>query len=328
MQELTGVWRAISNEFASVVEKASSPVVAVHGRRRIPSSGVHWKPGIIVAAEHSLERDEEVTITLAGGTSIAAEVAGRDPSTDVAILKVGTHPATNDPGNAKSGAQAEGKAEVGKLSLPEFADPSRLKVGHWVLAAARTSEGSPRASFALLGVVGPAWRSWRGGVLDLTLRLDRRLHPNFSGAPVVTSDGGVLGIATSGLSRYGAVVIPATTVDRVAAELEKKGHIGRGFLGIGLAPVRIPRRLRESLQITQETGMLVMAVEAESPADKAGVVLGDLLVALDGNPVRDTDDVQGSLAAERIGKPVEASMIRGGAATDIVITVGEHPIRR
>lgn len=327
MQELTGVWRAISNESANAVDKISPTVVAVHGRRRIPSSGVHWKPGIIVTADHTLERDEEVTITLAGGTSISTVIAGRDPSTDVAILKIDTQPETGGPGSAKSGTQVEGKTEAGKLPVVELADLSTLRVGHWVLAAARTAEGNPRASFAVLGVVGPAWRSWRGGALDLTLRLDRNLHPNFSGAPVVTSDGRVLGIATSGLSRYGAVVIPTTTVDRVTAELEKKGHIGRGFLGLGLAPVRIPRRLRESLQLNQETGLLVMAVEAESPAEKAGVALGDLLVALDGNPVRDTDEVQGSLASDRIGKPVRASIIRGGAATEIMITVSERPVR-
>jgi S1-C subfamily serine protease len=308
MQQASGsTWRALSNEAASAIEKVAPAVVAVHGRRRIPSAGVHWKPGIIVTADHTIKRDEEIVITLPDGTSANATLAGRDPSTDVAILKIDA-------------------AAAGKLAAPDFGDLSALKVGHWVLVAARTAEGGPRASFAVVGVVGPAWQTWRGGHLHTTLRLDRPLHPNFSGGPVVANDGGVLGIATSGLSRFGAVVIPAATVDRVTAELEKKGHIGRAFLGIGMAPVHIPRQLRESLKLAQDTGILVMGVEADSPAEKAGVALGDLLLALDGTPLRDTDDVQSSLTGDRIGKPAKASIIRGGALAEIVITVGERPL--
>jgi S1-C subfamily serine protease len=308
MQESTTTWRALSNEYASAVEKISPAVVAVHGRRRIPSSGVYLKPGIIVTADHALRRDEEIAITLPDGTHAAATVAGRDPSTDLAVLKV----------DNKSGAGQPPAVETGDLSA--------LKVGHWVLAAARTSEGGPRASLAMIGVVGPAWRTWRGGLLDATVRLDRNLHPNFSGGPVVASDGRVLGIATSGLSRYGAVVIPATTVDRVTAELEKKGHIGRPYLGIGMAPVRIPRQIGESLKLSQDTAIMVMSVEAASPAEKAGITLGDLLLGLDGSPVRDTDDLQGLLTGERIGKAAKASIIRAGALTEVAIEVGERPI--
>lgn len=306
-QESTSLWRTLSAESAGALEKVSPAVVAVHGRRRIPSAGVHWKQGIVVTADHAVKRDEEIQITLPDGTNTAATLAGRDPSTDLAILKIDA-------------------ATAGKLSLPEFGDLSTLKAGHWVLATARTSEGGPRASFAVVGVVGPAWQTWRGGQMDATVRLDRGLHPNFSGGPVVASDGRVLGIATSGLSRYGAVVIPEATVNRVTAELEKKGHVGRAFLGIGMAPVRIPRQLRESLKLAQDTGILVMGVEADSPADKAGVTLGDLLVALDASPLRDTDDVQGLLTGDRIGKPAKASIIRGGAQAEVVITVGERPI--
>jgi S1-C subfamily serine protease len=307
MQESTSTWRALSNEYASSVEKISPVVVAIHGRRRIPSSGVRWKAGIIVTADHALRRDEEIAITLPDGTNAAATLAGRDPSTDLAVLKV----------DDKSGPGQPPAVET---------DLSALKVGHWVLAAARTSEGGPRASLATIGVVGPAWRTWRGGLLDATLRLDRNLHPNFSGGPVVTSDGRVLGIATSGLSRYGAVVIPATTVERVSAELDKKGHIGRAYLGIGMAPVRIPHQIRESLKLAQDTAIMVMSVEAASPAEKAGVTLGDLVLALDGSPVRDTDDLQGLLTRDRIGTAAKASIIRGGALTEVAIEVGERPI--
>jgi serine protease DegQ len=296
-------WRAFSNESASAIEKAGSAVVAVHARRRIPASGVHWRSGIVVTADHTLERDEEITVTLPDGSTAATTLAGRDASTDLAILKL------------------EG------LSLPvaEIGDITALKVGHWVLAVGRTSEGGSRASLALVGVVGPAWRTWRGGLLDHTVRLDRNLHPNFSGGPAVDDQGRVIGINTSALSRYAAVVIPASTVDRVAAEIEQKGRIGRGYLGVSMQPVRLPRRLRESLKLSSETGIMIMRVEPESPADKAGVMLGDVLIELDASPVRDIDDVQAYLAGERIGKPGKASIIRGGTLAELIITVAERP---
>lgn len=305
MQEsnVGSTWQKLSGEFAGAIEKAARAVVAVHARRRIPSSGVQWRPGIIVTADHTLERDEEITVTLPDGAGTAATLAGRDPSTDLAILRV----------------------DGPSLPVAEVGDVAGLKVGHLVLVAGRTSEGGARASLALLGVVGAAWRTRRGGQLDHTLRLDGNLHPNFSGGPALDDRGHVFGIHTAGLSRYGGVVIPASTVERVVAELEKKGHIGHGYLGVGMQPVPLPHRLREQAKIANETGVLVMHVEPESPAEKAGLTLGDVLVALDGTPVRDTDDVIACLSGERIGRPVKASIIRGGAPVEATITVGERP---
>ena len=300
---VSSTWRALSHESASVIEKSGSAVVAIHARRGIPASGVHWRPGIVVTAAHTLERDEEIIVTLPGGRTAGATLSGRDPGTDLAILKL------EDP----------------NLPVAELGDITTLKVGHWVLAAGRTSEGGLRASLALVGVVGPAWRTWSGGLLDHTVRLDRNLHPNFSGGPAVDDQGRMLGINTSALSRYAAVVIPASTVERVAAELEQKGHIGRGYLGLGMQPVRVPRKLRESLNLSSETGIMIMRVEPEGPAERAGVMLGDVLVALDASPVRDIDDVQHYLSSEQIGKPVKASIIRGGTLAELVIAVGERP---
>jgi len=316
MQEFSGsTWRAFSDEAAGAVEKAGPAVVAVHARGRIPSSGVSWRPGIVATADHAVEREEEITITLPDGRSASATLAGRDPGIDLAILKL----------------------QDANLPPAGTGDLSTLKVGHAVLAVGRTSEGGSRASLALVGVAGPAWRTWRGGVLDPVVRLDRNLHPNFSGGALVNDQGRVLGIVTSGLSRYGAVVIPAATVERVSAELEKKGHLGRGFLGVGLAPVRIPRRLRESLKLASgdqasaaagPTGVVVLGVEPDSPAENAGLLLGDVLLALDATPVRDAEDLQAFLSAERIGQTIKASIIRGGTAAEVAITVGERPVTK
>lgn len=300
---VSSTWHALSGEFASSVEKAGRSVVAVHARRRIPSSGIHWKPGIIVTAEHTIERDEEITISLPDGRTTAATLAGRDASTDLAILKF----------------------ESGNLPTAETGDAATVKTGNWLLAAGRTAEGAARAALTIVGVTGPALRTWRGGLLDQTIRLDRRLHPNLSGGPAVDDQGRVLGINTSGLSRLAAVVIPASTVERVVAELVKKGHIGRAYLGVGMQTVRLPRNVRESLKLASETGIMVMGVEPGSPAEKAGVMLGDVLISLDSITLRDVGDVQTFLSGDRIGKSSRASILRNGKLVDATITIGERP---
>jgi len=156
--------------------------------------------------------------------------------------------------------------------------------------------------------------------------LDRNLHPNFAGGPVVDHQGRVIGISTPALSRYGAVVIPASTVERVTAELEQKGHLGRGYLGVGMIPIGLPKKLRDTVKVSEEVGLMVVGVEPDSPADQAGVTLGDVIVALDASPLRDTDDLQAHLTAERIGKAVKTSIIRGGKLMEVPITVGERQI--
>src|SRR5262245_16022482 len=301
---LSGTWQALSAEAAIAIEKAGATVLSVHGRGRIPASGVHWRPGIVVTAEHALERDEEIKITLPGGRTSIGTVAGRDSTTDLAIVKID---------------------ETG-LPTPEIGDITTLRVGNLILVAGRTSEGGSRASLALVGVVGPAWQTWKGGLLDHTLRLDRNLHPNLSGGPAVDDRGRVLGINTSAFSRYAAVVVPTLTVERVALELEKKGHIEHGYLGIGMQPVRLPPKYRELLKAGGDSGIMIMRVEPGSPAESAGVALGDVLVALDETPVRDTDHMQAFLASERIGKSLKASIIRGGGLTEVAIVVGRRPL--
>jgi len=300
---VSNTWRALSSEFANSIDRAGRSVVAVHARRRIPSSGVHWRAGIIVTADHTIERDEDITVTLPDGRNVPATLAGRDPTADVAILKI----------------------DAGTLAIAEKSDAAALKAGNLLLAAGRTAEGATRASSALVSVTGPALRTWQGGQLDLTVRLDRRLHPNLSGGPALDDQGRAYGINTSGLSRLASLVIPASTVDRVSAELEKKGHMGRAYLGVGMQPVRLSEKLREALKVPNEIGIMVAGVEPEGPAEKAGVMLGDVLVALDGKTLNNLRSVQNFLIGAQIGKPVKAAIIRGGALIEVVITIGERP---
>jgi S1-C subfamily serine protease len=299
----TGTWRSLSSDFANSIDRAGRSVVAVHARRRIPSSGVHWRPGIIVTADHTIEHDEDITVTLPDGRNVPATLAGRDSTTDIAILKL----------------------DAGDLALAEKSDAATLKTGNLILAAGRTSEGAMRAASALVGVTGPALRTWQGGQLDLTVRLDRRLHPNLSGGPAIDDQGRAFGINTSGLSRLASLVIPASTVDRVSAELEKKGHMGRAYLGVGMQPVRLSAKLQEALKISNEIGVMIASVEADGPAEKAGVMLGDVIVALDGKPLSGLRSVQSFLIGAQIGKTVKASIIRGGVLIETAITIGERP---
>jgi serine protease Do len=300
---VSSIWRTLSDDFANAINRASASVVAVHAGRRIPSSGVHWRTGIIVTADHTIERDEEIAVTLSDGRSVPATLAGRDSSTDIAILKI----------------------DAGNIAVAEKNEAATLRAGNLILAAGRTAEGAVRASSSLVAVTGPALRTWQGGQLDLTVRLDRRLHPNLSGGPVLDEQGRVYGINTSGLSRLASLVIPASTVDRVSAELEKKGHIGRAFLGVGMQPVRLSAKLRDALKISNEFGVMVASVEPDGPAEKAGAMLGDVLVALDGKPLNGLRSVQSFLIGAQVGVPVKASIIRGGALIEVVITIGERP---
>jgi S1-C subfamily serine protease len=296
------VWQALSQELSGAVERTGRSVVALNARRRIPSSGVVWRQGTIVTANHTLEH-EEITATLPDSRTTSVSLVGRDPSTDLAVLKL----------------------EGVDLPAAEAGDLSSVKVGHVVLAVARTSEGGERAALAAISVLGAAWRSRGGGLLDRTVRLDRNLHPNLSGGPVVDKQGQVLGITTSGLSRYSAVVIPPSTVSRVLDELLTRGHIARGYLGLGMYPLRLPANLQTALNLPGQSGIIVVAVETESPAEKAGILIGDVLVALDSSSVGDTDEVQSFLGAERVGKAVSATIVRAGSLKELTIVVGERP---
>lgn len=303
------VFETLSNDLAAAVSRAASAVVTVHGRRRSPSAGVLWRKGVTVTANHTVRREEEITVTLPSGADVSAKLAGRDPTTDLAILKA---PETDG-------------------ALPEVADAALLKAGNLALALGRV-DGVPRASLVAVGLVGGPWRPWYGGQIDQLIRLDRELHPTLSGGPLVDARGRVLGINTSGLSRVLGLTIPVITVNRVVDSLLEKGFIARGYLGVGLHPIpvgNIPENVRGLLAasklVSADFCLIVLSVAPDGPAAKAGLMVGDLLVALDGTPMQHPEDVQDFLGADRTGKAVTASILRAGAAMEIPISVGERP---
>jgi len=302
-----GILTALSDDLAAAVEYAGRSVVAIHARRRIPSSGVCWRPGAIVAASHTIAREEDISVTLAGGATIAATLAGRDDSTDLALLRV--------------------EAPSGALPPAERGDPASLRVGHLVLAVGRPGE-SVTASLGVVSAVGGEWRTWHGGRIDRFVRLDVGIYDGFSGGALVEAGGRLLGVTTSGLARATAIAIPAATVDRVADQLLSGGGMARGYLGLASQPVRLPEALRGSLELGPEIGLVVVNVEPGGPADRAGVLLGDIIVGLDGTPVGDPADVLAALGPERVRRPLELRVLRAGRPATVTITVGERPRTR
>ncbi len=293
---------AVSRSLASVVERTAALVVSVNGRPRFPSSGLVWRPGIVVTAAHTIKRDDELTVTTPDGQVVSATLAGRDIGTDLAVLRF-----------------SESVAAIERTDAPD------LRVGELAIVVGRGTDGSPASGLGVIGSLGGAWRTWRGGSLDRLIRLDVGVYYGFSGAPVIDATGNVIGIATTGLSRSSAIAIPSSTIDRVTTELVERGSVARGFLGVGMQPVALPPALLERLGLQGGAGVIVLGVEPDGPADRAGLLIGDVVVDLAGQRVEDTDDVQATLTGDRVGTELPVTVIRGGAIATLVATVGEWP---
>ena len=292
----------VSEALAQATERAAAHLVAVHTEPRGSWSGVIWRSGIIVTAEHALRREEEIQVTLPDGRVVGATLAGRDPSTDIAVLKC---------------------AEAG--SAAAAAKDAALKPGNLTLVVGRTRASGPVATLGVVSLVTSERRTWTGAALTPYIRLDVGLQPTAVGGAVVNGDGSIVGIATPRFARFGAIAIPAEVVDRVVDTLLKKGRIPQGYLGVGLQPVRLPEPLLQSLKREEKTAAIVLEVEPESPAHRAGVVIGDILVALAGHPVARLEDVHSQLSGEAIGKSLPLQLVRGGATQEVNIVVGERP---
>jgi S1-C subfamily serine protease len=293
----------LSNALAQTTELAAASTVAVHTESRGSSSGVIWRAGIVATAEHALRRDEEIRVTLPDGRVVGAELRGRDASTDLAVLMCA-------------------EASVGTA---KFAALESLKLGHLALIVGRTRASGPVAALGVVSLVASERRSWTGASLTPYVRLDVGLQPTAVGGAVVDAQGNVLGIVTPRFARFGAMVIPPVHINRVVDTLLEKGRIPRGYLGIGLETVRLPEALRHSLETKEKTGVIILEVEPGSPAHKAGLVIGDILVSLAGQSIARFVDVQSHLQPENIGKALAAKIVRGGAAQEVSITVAERP---
>jgi len=293
---------ALSEALAQATERAAGSAVAVHTEARGSSSGVVWRTGVIVTAEHALRRDEDIQVTLPDGRVVAATLAGRDPSTDLAVLRC-----------------AEATSSVAETS-----DVSSIRPGSLALLVGRTRASGPVAALGAVSLVVAERRTWNGAALAPYIRLDIGVQPTAVGGAVIDPLGRVIGIATPRFARFGAIAIPASAVNRVVETLLQKGRIPRGYLGVGLQPVRLPDALRRTLKRDDKTAAIVLEVEPDGPAHKAGIVIGDIFIALAGHAVTRLEDVHGELGAESIGKSLSLKFVRGGALQEASIVVGEH----
>lgn len=289
---------ALSETFASAVEKNSASVVRVEARRRSPSSGIVWSSdGLLLTAHHTVEREEEIEVGFSDGRTAAAKLVGRDPGSDVALLRV----AASD------------------LQPPRWSTGEAIKVGHLALSVARPGR-TARASLGIVSALSGEWRSPSGGRLDRYFQTDIAQQPGFSGSLLVDAGGNALGMNTSGLLRAHSLAVPPSTLRRVAEALLAHGGMRRAFVGLGSMPIRLP--VKAARASGQESALLVIAVQPDGPADLSGVLLGDALLSLDGHPLVQVDDLIELLSEERIGAELKFRILRAGDLREIGVKAG------
>jgi len=292
----------VSDELANAVERAGAAVVTVDARRRIPGSGIVWSnDGLIVTANHVVEREEEIEVGLPDGRKISARLLGRDPGSDLALLRV----------------------EASDL-IPLARTTVEPKVGHLALAIGRPGPSGPMASLGVISAVGGPLRMRGGSALERFVRADVAMLPGFSGGPLVDASGNVIGLNSSSLGRSGQPTVVVETIDASVSTLLEHGRVRRGFLGVGAQAVRLPDALIKTLGNGQEQGLLLVSVEAGGPADAAGLMLGDVVIAIDGTDVAQVEQLQERLTGDRVGRTVPVRIIRGGELRDIGVTIGER----
>ena len=282
-----------SNAMQALVDKASRRVVAINAGDRDAASGILWRSGLIVTADEALGEEEDVELTMPDGGTATGTLAGRDPSSDIALLRVEAQAAT----------------------VESLKAASIMKSGHLAIAVGRGSYGEIAAS-GIVKECGGSWRSWAGGLIDRRILLDLDLDSRAHGGAVVDADGNFIGLAAFG-PRNRALVIPAETVDRIAEALAVKGSIARGYLGVALRPFWRRRG----------TGAVVVKVDADGPAKRAGVHVGDVLTAWSGEPIRDVHDVFRRLGPDTVGSTVTLDVTRANQPASIEVVVGERPHR-
>jgi S1-C subfamily serine protease len=290
----------LSGEMAAAVESASPGVVRVEGRRRSASSGVVWSAdGVIVVSHHAVDAEEGVPVGLHDGRTVPARVVGRDPGSDLAVLR----------------------AEATGLAVPRWDERAAPRVGHLVIGLSRPGR-SARARLGIVGAVAGEWRTPAGGRLESYLETDIEPHPGFSGGLLLGADGKALGVTTAGLLRGAGMAVPAASLRRVVDELLRRGRMRRGWLGIGTQPVALGEDLRARLG--QATALLVLSVQPESPAARAGLLLGDVLLRAGEERLTGPAALLPALDEDRVGHELALRILRAGEERDTTLIVGER----
>lgn len=296
------VVRQVSDGLAAAAERAAAYTVRVRARRRLAATGVAWgEGGYIVTADHVVEQEDAIRVGLPDGQEVGAQLVGRDPGSDLALLRV----------------EGAGPPEA------VIAPAGEARVGQLVLAIGRPWGEGVQASGGVVSAIGGPVRTRRGAQIEGYLRADATLLPGFSGGPLIDVAGQVLGVNTSRGGRGEGITIAAHAVATVAAELREHGRVRRAYLGVGSQPVHLPESLAAHVG-DQRSGLLVVSVEAGGPAERAGVLVGDILLTLGGGAVRDIEDLQGQLGSEQVGAAVPLVVLRGGERRELAVTLGER----
>lgn len=295
------IFTELSDAIAGAVEQTGKFTVLVDARRRFPASGIAFAKDLILTADHVIERDEDIKILLTDGAEQTARLAGRDPGTDLAVLKL----------DSASAAPAQ-------------AAKTTARVGQFVLAIGRPSKNGIESSFGTINAIGGPVRTGRGGLLERYIKTDVISYPGFSGGPLINGEGQVLGINTSGFRSGGAITIPAEVAWKTAETLAKYGKIKRGYLGIRSQTVNIPADGQAQLHRKQETGLLIVGLEADSPAGKGGLIVGDILTGVAGEAIEHHDELFTRLSGDVVGKSTPLDVLRGGKLQVVDVVVGER----
>jgi S1-C subfamily serine protease len=290
-----------SNALADAAARAAAWTVLVDARHRIPASGIAISSDLVLTANHVVERDEDIGIVLADGNRHSAKVAGRDPGSDLALLRLDEAAAT----------------------AAEFA-PDEPRVGQIVLALARPTPEGIQASLGVINAIGGPVRTGRGTHLERYFRTDTAPLPGFSGGPLINAAGQVLGLTTSGFGADTVITIPAQLARQTADTLAQHGHIPRGHLGIRSQLVELPQAAQQALGRAQTTGLLLVGLESDSPASQANAMVGDILVGIADRAVADHEDLLAYLHGDVAGKPTSMTILRGGQPVTLTVTVGSH----
>lgn len=295
-------WTQLSTSFADTIADLENSIVAIDSGGRSTASGVVWLPGVIVTTHYGLRHRESIKVIPAGGEPLSAHLIGSDGTTDLAVLKV----------------------DSDKLTPASSPKDLVTRAGEVVLSVGRSRLGDISASSGIVARTGSAWQTWRGGAIDRLIRPDIRLYVGQSGSALVNEQRQVLGINSMALARQAVITIPAQTIHRVIDAILELGHVPRPFLGLAMQPIPIPEPAREFYPAGADETLLVTHVEPKAPATLAGVMVGDVIVAFNGEPVPSVREILHRLRASRIGDTISLTVFRGGAKVDLNVSIADR----